>query len=243
MLLKWVNYGHAGSSINHAMTGIPPIAQRLQELGMRFQYFTKTMHVENPLRPLITHLQSLPTISPSVQQQLLYSLVHPSPMYQRYRTETQKVVPWQSYTFSDFILEERISFFRKDPLILPQLIQPYARNRTLVDISLRLRSARLRSFALRWRKNRLAANYLCRCGSKLTRGHISSCYDLLNHPLVITMNPPFPATSPTPSYNAIDHALNIGDINAFRQLLFITTRHDDFAKLQRPQQDFYRQPP
>lgn len=117
MLLKWVNYGHAGSSINHAMTGMPPIANRVQELGMRFQYFTKTMHVENPLRLLLTHLRSLPTLSPSVQRQLLYSLVQPSPMYQRYRTETQKLLPWISYTFTDFNFEERITLFQKDPLV------------------------------------------------------------------------------------------------------------------------------
>ncbi|CAO3688211.1 unnamed protein product [Umbelopsis vinacea] len=190
MLLKWVNYGHAGSSINHAMTGMPPIANRVQELGMRFQYFTKTMHVENPLRLLLTHLRSLPTLSPSVQRQLLYSLVQPSPMYQRYRSTC-----------------------------LPQLILPSARNRTLVDISLRIRAAKLRSYALRWRKNRLAANYQCICESKLTRGHISSCYNLVNHPIVLKMNSPFPSSVPTPSYNAIDHALNIGDINAFRTLL------------------------
>jgi hypothetical protein len=212
------------------MTGIPPIAHRIEELGMRFQYFTKTMHVENPLRLLLTHLRSAPTLIPSVQRQLLYSLVHPSPMYQRYRTETQKVLPWISYTFTDFIFEERITFFNKDPLVLPHLILPSARNRTLVDISLRIRAAKLRSFALRWRKNRLAANYQCLCGSKLTRGHIASCYDLTNHSIVRKMDAPFPSSVPTPSYNAIDHALNIGDINAFRELLFVVTRHDDFAK-------------
>jgi hypothetical protein len=230
MLLKWVNYGHAGSSINHAMTGIPPVTHRLQELTMRFQYFTKCMHTENPLRSLIANLQSLPTPSTTLQRQLLYSLIQPSTMYQKYRVEVQKVLPWISYTFSDFILEERLTFFRKDPLILPQLILPYARNRSLVDISLRLRAAHLRSFALRWRKNRLAANYRCTCGNKLTRGHIASCYNLPNHPIVRSLNPPFPLTPPVPSYNAIDHALNTGDINAFRELLFVVTRHDDFAK-------------
>jgi hypothetical protein len=245
MLLQWINYGHVGSSINHALTGIPPIAHRMQELTMRFQYFLKTMHTDNPLRSLLTHLQSLPTPSSTTQQQLLYPLIHPLPMYQKYRAETQKVLPWLSYTFSDFILEERISFFQKDPLILPKLILPSARNRTLVDISLRLRSAKLRSFALRWRKNRLAANYQCICGSKLTRGHISSCYDLPNHPIARFIDPPFPRMPPVPSYNIIDHALNIGDINAFRELLLIVTRHDDFARQPPPRlhNHHHRRPP
>ena len=110
-------------------------------------------------------------------------------------------------------LEERLALFQNDPLVFPKLILPCARNRTLVDISLQLRSANLRSFALRWRKNRLVANYYCQCGSKLTRGHISSCYDLPNHPIARSLQPPFPAKLPTPSYNTIDHALNTGDIN------------------------------
>jgi hypothetical protein len=99
-----------------------------------------------------------------------------------------------------------------------------------VDISLRLRSAHLRSLALRWRKNRLAANYKCICGNKLTRGHIASCYDLTNSPIVRSMEPPFPTSPPVASYNAIDHALNVDDIHAFRELLLFVTHHDDFAK-------------
>jgi hypothetical protein len=75
MLLKWINYGHADSSINHAMTGIPPVTHRLQELTMRFQYFTKCMHAENPLRSLLAHLQSLPTPPLTIQRHILRTLV------------------------------------------------------------------------------------------------------------------------------------------------------------------------
>jgi hypothetical protein len=230
MLLKWINYGHAGSSINHAMTGIPPVAQRLQELEMRFQSSLRYLHIDNPLRPLIKHLRSIPSPPPKTQQQLLYTLLHRPPMLQKYDQEIARIPPWIPYTFSEFILKERLTFFGNDPLILPRLILPHARNSSLVDISLRLRSAHLRSLALRWRKNRLTANYKCICGTKLTRGHIASCYDLTNSPIVRSMEPPFPTSPPVASYNAIDHALNVGDINAFRELLLFVTCHDDFAK-------------
>lgn len=230
MLLKWINYGHAGSSINHAMTGIPPVAQRLQELEMRFQSSLRYLHKDNPLRPLMEQLRSIPNPSITIQKQLLYTLLHRPPMLQKYDQEIARIPPWIPYSFSEFILKERITFFGNDPLILPRLILPYARNSSLVDISLRLRSAQLRSYALRWRKNRLAANYKCICGDKLTRGHISSCYDLTNNPIVRSMEPPFPTSPPVASYNPIDHALNVGDINAFRELLLFVTHHDDFAK-------------
>jgi Reverse transcriptase (RNA-dependent DNA polymerase) len=245
MLLKWINYGHAGSSINHAMTGIPPVAQRLQELEMRFQSSLRSLHKENPLRPLLQHLRSIPSPPLNIQRQLLYTLIHRSPMLQKYDQEIARIPPWIPYTFSEFILKERITFFGNDPLILPRLILPYARNRSLVDISLRLRSAHLRSFALRWRKNRLAANYQCICGNKLTRGHISSCYDLPNNSIVRSLEPPFLSSPPAPSYNAIDHALNAGDINAFRELLFVVTRHNDFVKNPNPRSltKHHRRPP
>jgi hypothetical protein len=127
-----------------------------KSLKCAFQSFTRTMHAENPLRSL-THLQSLHNPSSTIQRHVFYSLIRLSPIYQTYRVELQKVLPWISYTFSDFILEERIAFFRKDPLVLLQVILPTACNRTLVDINLRLRSAKFRSLALRWRKNRLTA--------------------------------------------------------------------------------------
>ena len=84
-------------------------------------------------------------------------------------------------------------------------------------------------------QNRLAANYTCICGNKLTRGHISSCYDLPDNPIVCSLEPPYPSSPTVTSYNAIDHAVNVGDITAFRELLLIVTRHEDFVK--RPTHD------
>jgi hypothetical protein len=81
-----------------------------KSLKCAFQSFTRTMHAENPLRSLLTHLQSLPDPSSTIQRHLLYSLIHLSPIYQKYRVKIQKVLPWISYTFSDFSL-------RKDRLL------------------------------------------------------------------------------------------------------------------------------
>jgi hypothetical protein len=197
---------------------------------MRFQSSLRSLHKENPLRPVLQHLRSMPSPSLNIQRQLHYTLIHRSLMLQKYDQEISRIPPWIPYTFSQFIPKERITFFDNDPFILARLIFPYSRNRSLVDISLRLRSAHLRSFAHRWRKDRLAANYTCICGNKFTRGHISSCYDLSNNPIVCSLEPPYPSSPTVESYNANDHALNVGDMNAFRELLLIVTRHEDFVK-------------
>jgi hypothetical protein len=114
LLLQWINYGHTGSSINHAVTGIPPIAHRMLELTMRFQYFLRTMHTKNPLRSLLTHLQWLPTPSSAEQRHLLYSLIHPSPMY-------QNTVPKHRKYYPGYLIPSLTSFWKKGSLSFNKL--------------------------------------------------------------------------------------------------------------------------
>jgi len=92
----------------------------------------------------------------------------------------EKSIPhWIPFTFTTFLNDEKLAYYASTPHVLPKNILPVARNNpALVDISLRIRNPMIRSHSLRWRYNRLLANYRCQCGGPLNRSHFLTCFSL-----------------------------------------------------------------
>jgi hypothetical protein len=226
-LIQWVINGHAGSDIGHSLTGIPPLSQCVQELTMRFQFFLYKLHSDNPVRVLLSHLRSA-SFYPKIDRTLLAPLSRNNSIYTQFQSFSNTLPPWVPYTLSDHILVSRLDLFNSSPLIMPHTILASARDHNLIDISIRIRSPILRSFVLRWRLNRLASNYHCDCGIRLNRGHLESCYLLHEHPLFQQYAHSFPSPPPTPTYNLLDHAINMQQLRHFRKLMFDITHHHHF---------------
>jgi hypothetical protein len=225
-MLQWICQGHSGNEMNHTIAGVSPLPSRLQEITMRFQAKLLSLHIDNPIRPLQTALKTSPP-SIKLQHKLFFALLNPIPLLLEYRQLSNARPPWEPLTFTDYIRDCKLHSYTTSKNILPRSILPSARDRALVDISLRIRHPRLQSFAIRWRLNRLLANYRCHCGEKLTRGHVTRCYDLGTLPIAHTLGL-LPSPLPSPHYNYIDHALNQQNTTLFISLLHYVTRHDDF---------------
>lgn len=229
MVSHWIVNGHRGSVLAHAISGLSPIPLRLQELTMRFQFKLETTHTQNPIRSFTNHLRhcQLPL---STHKYTLAPLLTPIDMYKQYLARSNSLPPWTQYTFTEFILEHKIEYFQSLTHVLPKNILPVARDSSLVDISLRIKKPPLRSLAIRWRANRLLANYRCQCGAVHNRGHLETCYDLTTHQLypAVCSKIPFPHPKPSNHYSLIDHALNTGELQSFIQLLHFVTKSDDF---------------
>jgi Reverse transcriptase (RNA-dependent DNA polymerase) len=233
MICNWLVNGHRSPVIAHVLTGLSPIPLRIHELTMRFQFKLRTTHPQNPIRSLVTSLRSLPTSStptPSSRKRLLLPLITPIPMYNTYLAKSNASPPWLPLTITEFIQSHKLEHFLSLSHTLPKNVLPMARDSSLVDISIRVRTPPIRSYALRWRMNRLLANYRCLCGAWLNRGHLDTCFQLNEHPLYTELcsKASFPQPKPTNHYNLIDHALNTGSLSSFLQLLHFVTRSDDF---------------
>ena len=231
MLCHWIVNGYRGSVTAHALSGISPINLRVQELTMRFHSKLHYTHPDNPIRPLIHDLKSR-KLSPTARKRLLAHLYTPNTMYQEYLAISDNIPPWEEqYTFTKHIQTNKLKYFRSLSNVLPKNILDFARDQSLVDISLRIKSPPIRSYALRWRINRLLHSYKCHCSGPLNRGHLDTCFNLETHPLYSTLcsRYPFPNPKPTTHYNLIDHALNIGSVHAFLRLLHFVTSNDDFV--------------
>ncbi|CAO3670488.1 unnamed protein product [Umbelopsis ramanniana] len=231
MLLSWVCHGNRSHHLNHCVAGVSPPWNRILELTMRFQAKLIMLHPENPLRSLVTYLRQLPPLKPNKSKTLLLPLAIPSPLLRKYRITEKSVPPWIPFTFTNFLNDEKLAYYVSTKLILPKNILNEARNYpALVDISLRIRNPTIRSFSLRWRCNRLLAQFKCHCGGPLNRGHFLTCFSLNTHPSFndLTEICPLPDPLPTKHYNIIDHALNLGQLRHFLSLLHFVTQNDQF---------------
>jgi hypothetical protein len=229
MLTSWIVNGHKGSDIAHALTGISPVPIRLQELTMRFQSSLLNLHTNNAIRSLLKELRTC-SITPLYHERSLL-LCSPVAHCINYTVPISNASPpWDPYTFTNHIQENKLKYFASPNNLMPKNILPIARNSGMVDISICIRSPQIRSYALRWRMNRLLANYKCHCGAKHNRGHIHSCWQLEDHPLAsaIIARGSLPEPKPTNHYNLIDHALNLGLLKSFLTLLHYVTNSDDF---------------
>jgi hypothetical protein len=225
-MLQWICQGHRGHELNHTLSGVSPISSRIQELTMRFQAKLLSLHADNPIHILKKALVSN-EYSTRLQRQLLFPLIPPTKLHQEYLQLSNMRPPWDPLTFTEFIRNCKLQTYATTKNILPRSILPEARDNTLVDISLRIRNPKIQSFAIRWRLNRLLAHYKCKCGDKLTRGHVTRCYDFSNVPETQHL-PPMPQTLPSPHYNPVDHALNFQKVRIFLTLLHFITQHEDF---------------
>jgi hypothetical protein len=230
MMLQWICHGHRGHELAHCLTGVSPSPRRLQELTMRFQAKLSNLHPDNPLRSLLTHLRQLPSLSANISKALLLPLAKPIPLLLKYHAIANSIPPWEPFTFTDFLNEEKLAYYTSTTSLLPKNVRPSARNTSLVDISLRIRNPMIHSYGLRWRLNRLLANYKCNCGGPLNRGHLSTCFQLDAHPSYATLTQicPLPNPLPTKHYNLVDHALNLCQLHHFLKLLHFITNDDNF---------------
>lgn len=194
--------------MNYTFAGVSTVSSRLQELTLRFHAKFQSLHPDNPVHALKDSICSA-AYPPRVQRKILSPHL-PLPLTALHRecillSNTRP--PWDPLTFSEFFRICKLQSYAAAKNILPRSILPEARDKTLVDISLRIRNPRIQSYAIRWRLNRLLAHYKCKCDEKLTRGHVTRCYDF-GHLPQIQLLPSLPSPLPSPHYSYVDHALN-----------------------------------